>query len=72
MVGEVGGKFSRGGRGLFSWGGGVLFGIQRALFFFFLSFFALIFIKMVLGSSSRLKGLFRVLVRDSIGTLPSP
>ena len=57
--------------GLYGWGGrweffegregviflGVLLGIQRALFFFFL-FFALIFSKVVLGSSSRLKGLF--------------
>lgn len=72
MVGEVGGKFSRGGRGLFSWGGGGTFRYSTSPVFFFLSFFALIFIKMVLGSSSRLKGLFRVLVRDSIGTLPSP
>ena len=72
MVGEVGGKFSRRGRGLFSWGGGGTFRYSTSPVFFFLSFFALIFIKMVLGSSSRLKGLFRVLVRDSIGTLPSP
>ena len=82
MSGEGGtpGLYGWGGRreifeereGVVFLGGGGTFRYSTSPVFFFLSFFALIFIKMVLGSSSRLKGLFRVLVRDSIGTLPSP
>lgn len=55
MVGEVGGNFFEGREGVIFLGG--YFRVFNEPYFF-LSFFALIFIKMVLGSSSRLKGLF--------------